>query len=124
MAGCSVHRHGCSGPVTAVSRDSSYAATFHYDSIYVYENHTSDYRRGVRPGMESPCDISDTVVVKDVSIEYRYRYLRDTVSVVRIDSIPVVREVEVVKEKVRFPWTAMLLAAFLGFAAVILARRN
>ena len=124
MAGCSVHRHGCADPVTAVSRDSSYAATLHYDRIYVYENHTSDYRRGVRPGKESSCDIPDTVVVKDVSIEYRYRYLRDTVSVVRIDSIPVVREVEVVKEKVRFPWTAMLLAAFLGFAAVILARRN
>ena len=95
--------------MTAVSRDSSYASTLSYDSVYVYENHTSDYRRGVRPGAESPCDLPATVVVKDGSIGYRYRYLRDTVCVVRTDSIPVVREVEVVKETTRIPWVALLL---------------
>jgi len=50
-----------------------------------------------QPGIPQPSTIVDTIFITDKSIEYKYRLLRDTVRIVQIDSIPVIREVEVVK---------------------------
>ena len=41
----------------------------------------------------------------------RYILQRGTLRIHRVDSIPVIREVEVVREVVRTPWYAKLLAA-------------
>ena len=52
----------------------------------------------------------DTIYIKDKSVEYRYKLLRDTVRRVRVDSVPVIREIEVVKEVKYIPWYAKALS--------------
>lgn len=64
--------------------DTLYLSNVQYDSIYVYQERMQDRSK-------------DTVYLKDVSIEYRYKLLRDTVKVVKQDSIPY--EVTVVETK-------------------------
>lgn len=70
--------------VERVSRDTLYLSNVQYDSVYVFQDHLTAHSR-------------DTIYVKDVQYEYKYKLLRDTVYKVQIDSIPVIREVEVVK---------------------------
>lgn len=70
--------------VQHTTRDTLYLSTLQYDSIYILKDKLIDRA-------------TDTVFVKDVSVEYRYRLLRDTVRVVQQDSIPY--EVTVVKTK-------------------------
>ena len=76
--------------VERVSRDTLYLSNVQYDSIYVYQDHLTDRSR-------------DTVYVKDVQYEYKYKLLRDTIYKVQIDTIPVIREVEVVKTEKYVP---------------------
>lgn len=71
-------------PAKDIERDTVYFSNVKYDSIYVYRELINDR-------------IQDTVYRKDVSVEYRYRLLRDTVRIVRLDSIPY--EVTIVKTK-------------------------
>ena len=83
LTGCATHR-----PLQVaehVTRDTVYINKLLYDSIYVSRDHFTDRTR-------------DTVYLRDVSVEYRYRLLRDTIYKTQIDSIPVIREVEVVRE--------------------------
>ena len=70
--------------VERVSRDTLYLSNVQYDSIYVFQDHLTDRSR-------------DTVYVKDVQYEYKYKLLRDTVYRTQIDTIPVIKTVEVVK---------------------------
>ena len=84
LTGCASHRP-LSQPVEHVTRDTLYLSNVQYDSIYVFRDRFTDRSR-------------DTVYLRDVSVEYRYRLLRDTVYKTQIDSIPVIREVEVVRE--------------------------
>ena len=81
---CSTSRH-VTQLVERTSVDTVYLSNAQYDSIYVYQDRQLDRTR-------------DTVYLRDVSVEYRYRLLRDTVYKTHIDSIPVIREVEVVRE--------------------------
>lgn len=84
--------------VERVIRDTLYLHQVQYDSVYVYRDRYVDRSR-------------DTVYVNDRSVAYRYRRLTDTIRIHRVDSIPVVREVEVVREVRRTPWYVKLLAA-------------
>ena len=84
--------------VERVIRDTVYLHQVQYDSVYVYRDRYVDRSR-------------DTVYVNDRSVAYRYRLQRDTLRIHRVDSIPVIREVEVVREVARTPWYAKLLAA-------------
>ena len=52
-------------------------------------------------------------------MEHRYRRLTDTLRIHQVDSVPVIREVEVVREVARTPWYAKLLAA-VGLVALLL----
>lgn len=61
--------------VRDVHVDTLYLSNIQYDSIYVYQERLQDRSR-------------DTIYLKDVSIEYRYKMLRDTVRIVQRDSIP------------------------------------
>lgn len=70
--------------VERVSRDTLYLNHIQYDSIYVDNWQLTDRSK-------------DTIYVEKVRLEYKYKLLRDTVRVVQIDSIPVIRTVEVVK---------------------------
>lgn len=74
MSGCRTPKH-----ITQVVHDTSvdtvYLNSQQYDSIYIYQDRLLDRSK-------------DTVYLKDVSVEYRYKLLRDTVRIVERDSIP------------------------------------
>lgn len=55
--------------------DTLYLSNIQYDSIYIMKDKLTDRSK-------------DTIYIKDVSVEYRYRLLRDTIKVVHRDSIP------------------------------------
>ena len=96
LAGCGTQRK--TSVVERVTRDTLYLHQVQYDSVYVYRDRYVDRSR-------------DTVYVNDRSVAYRYRLQRDTLRIHRVDSVPVIREVEVVREVARTPWYAKLLAA-------------
>lgn len=64
--------------------DTVYLSNTQYDSIYIYKDVYRDRSK-------------DTIYVKDVSVEYRYKMLRDTVRIIQRDSIPY--EVTVIETK-------------------------
>ena len=83
LTGCASHR-----PLQVaehVTRDTVYINKLQYDSIYI-DSRQKVYRQ------------SDTIYLYRTKYEYRYRLLRDTIYKTQIDSIPVIREVEVVRE--------------------------
>ena len=82
LTGCATRRQ--LQVVDRITHDTLYQSNVHYDSIYIFQDKYIDRSR-------------DTLLIKDKTVEYRYRLLRDTVYRVKIDSIPVIREVEVVK---------------------------
>ena len=84
---CSTSRH-VTQLVERTSVDTVYLSNVQYDSIYVYQDHQLDRTR-------------DTVYLRDVSVEYRYRLLRDTIYKVQHDSIPYQVTVTEVKEITR-----------------------
>ena len=96
LAGCGTQRK--TSVVERVTRDTLYLHQVQYDSVYVYRDRYVDRSR-------------DTVYVNDRSVAYRYRLQRDTLRIHQVDSVPVIREVEVVREVARTPWYAKLLAA-------------
>ena len=84
LTGCASHRP-LSQPVEHLTRDTVYINKLQYDSIYI-DNRQKVYQQ------------SDTIYLDRTKYEYRYRLLRDTVYKTHIDSIPIIREVEVVRE--------------------------
>ena len=104
LAGCGTPRK--TSVVERVTRDTVYLHQVQYDSVYVYRDRYVDRSH-------------DTLYVQERSVEHRYRLQRDTLRIHRVDSIPVIREVEVVREVARTPWYAKLLAA-VGLVAVFL----
>ena len=76
--------------VREVSRDTLYLSNVQYDSIYVFQDHLTDRSR-------------DTIYIRDVQYEYKYKLLRDTIYRVQIDTIPIIREVEVIKTEKYVP---------------------
>lgn len=81
---------GCATPakvsqlVKDVRIDTVYLSNVQYDSIYIMKDKLTDRSK-------------DTIYIKDVSVEYRYKLLRDTVRVILRDSIPY--EVTVIETK-------------------------
>lgn len=61
--------------VREVQKDTVYLSNIQYDSIYISQDRVIE---------RSP----DTLYIKEVSLEYRYKLLRDTVRIVQRDSIP------------------------------------
>ena len=91
--------------VREVHTDTLYLSNVQYDSIFVFNDRLLDRSR-------------DTVYIKDSILEYRYRLLRDTIYKTQIDSIPILREVEVVREVRHIPWYAKLLS-WIGTLALL-----
>ena len=108
LTGCASNRH--LQVAEHVTRDTVYVNKLHYDSIYVSRDHFTDRTR-------------DTVYLRDVSVEYRYKLLRDTVFKVQHDSIPY--EVRVVETQVErhIPWYAKLLSWIGALALILLLAR-
>ena len=105
LIGCATSRQATQVAV-ASAHDTVYFNKVMYDSIYIDSWHHT-YQK------------ADTVVVEKTKLEYRYKLLRDTVFRARIDSVPVVREVEVVREVRRVPWYAKVLSV-LGVLLLII----
>ena len=106
---CSIHRHATE-VVTHTARDTLYISQTAYDSIYI-DRWQSSYQK------------ADTVYLEQIRREYKYQLLRDTIRTVRIDSIPVIKEVEVVREVTRLPWWSKVLSTLgLVFLMVIAYR--
>lgn len=80
--------------VEHVRKDTVYLSNIQYDSIYVYQDHVSEHHIGkMEPVTNLEKDIlipirTDTLYIKDKSIEYRYKMLRDTIYKTQVDSIP------------------------------------
>lgn len=91
-------------PVHSATHDTLWLSKVKYDSIYI-----DRWQRIERK--------ADTVFYDRTKTEFRYRLLRDTVYKTRTDTIPVVKQVPVVK-KVRYtpPFTKFL--ACLGIIAL------
>lgn len=83
ITACSASKH-VTQTVERTSVDTVYLNSKQYDSIYVYQDRLLDRSK-------------DTVYLRDVSVEYRYKLLRDTVKVIQRDSIPY--EVTVIETK-------------------------
>ena len=86
LTGCATRRQ--LQVVDRITHDKLYQSNVHYDSIYVSQDKYIDRSR-------------DTVYLRDVSVEYRYRHLRDTIYKVQHDSIPYQVTVTEVKEITR-----------------------
>lgn len=104
LAGCGTQRK--LPVVERIQRDTVYLHQVQYDSVFVSQERYVDRSR-------------DTLYVQERSVEHRYRLLRDTLRIHQVDSIPVIREVEVVREIARTPWYAKLLAT-VGLVVVFL----
>ena len=80
--------------VEHVRKDTVYLSNIQYDSIYIYQDHVSEHHIGkMEPVTNLEKDIlipirTDTLYIKDKSIEYRYKMLRDTIYKTQVDSIP------------------------------------
>ena len=96
LAGCGTPRK--TPVVERVMRDTVQVTNVKQDSVFIYRDRTVDRSH-------------DTVYINDRSVAYRYRRLTDTIRIHRVDSVPVVREVEVVREVRRTQWYAKLLSA-------------
>lgn len=98
---------GSTKPVTQlverVTKDTLYLSNVQYDSIYILKDKLVDRS-------------SDTVYVKDVSVEYRYKMLKDTVRVIKKDSIPyevtVIETKEIRRPRTWFDYTSYTALAF------------
>ena len=106
LFGCATSRP-TSQVVEASLRDTVYVNKVLYDSVYI-DNWYYTYHK------------ADTVVVEKTKLEYRYKVLRDTVFRARIDSVPVIREVEVVREVRYVPWYAKVLSVVGGLFLIII----
>ena len=86
LTGCATRRQ--LQVVERTSVDTVYLSNVQYDSIYIFQDRQLDRSR-------------DTLLIKDKTVEYRYRLLRDTVYKVQHDSIPYQVTVTEVKEITR-----------------------
>lgn len=88
LIGCSSMRQVTTQLVERTSVDTVYLSNVQYDSIYIFKDKLTDRSR-------------DTIYIKDVSVEYRYKLLRDTVYKTQVDSIPYQVTVTEIKEITR-----------------------
>nr|WP_294742120.1 hypothetical protein [Prevotella sp.] len=91
-------------PVHSATHDTIFLRKLKYDSIYI-----DRWQRIERK--------ADTVFCEKTKTEFRYRLLRDTVYKTRTDTIPVVRQVPVVKKERYTPPLTKFLAC-LGIIAL------
>ena len=104
LAGCGTQRK--LPVVERIQRDTLYLHQVQYDSVFVSQERYVDRLR-------------DTLYVQERSVEYRYRRLTDTLRIHQVDSVPVIREVEVVREVTHTPWYYQCLAA-IGLLGILL----
>ena len=109
MMSCSTHRHA-SAVEQGTHTDTVYIATQQYDSIYIYNDKTLDRTK-------------DTVYLRELSTEYRYKLLRDTLRIIESDTIYIPYGVKVAdngKDKSFLPrFSELAKVAFLVVTAAL-----
>lgn len=105
LCACSTTRHVQMQVAEHISKDTIYLSNVQYDSIYVLQDKYMDRSK-------------DTLLIKETNIEYRYRLLKDTVRIVRHDSIPYEIRVTEVKE-VKKPPNMLDYLCYLSFGILI-----
>ena len=109
MMSCSTHRHA-SAVEQGTHTDTVYIATQQYDSIYIYNDKTLDRTK-------------DTVYLRELSTEYRYKLLRDTLRIIETDTIYIPYGVKVAdngKDKSFLPrFSELAKSAFLVLTAAL-----
>ena len=109
MMSCSTHRNA-SAVEQGTHTDTVYIATQQYDSIYIYNDKTLDRTK-------------DTVYLRELSTEYRYKLLRDTLRIIETDTIYIPYGVKVAdnsKDKSFLPrFSELAKAAFLVVTAAL-----
>lgn len=82
LIGCSTQRQVVTQLVRDVKVDTVYLSNIQYDSIYIFKDHVSEHHLGTLPPMDSSGKYlnapmrTDTLYIKDKSIEYRYKLLQ------------------------------------------------
>lgn len=105
---------------SSTQTDTIYLSNVCFDSVYVSHDSRWEYHRAQLQDSHRSDSVSsslssiDTIVIKDVSVEYRYQLLRDTVERIKTevirDSIPYEVRITEVKEVTHTPWPVKLLA--------------
>lgn len=132
MTACGASKH-VTQLVEHVQKDTVYLNSKQYDSIYIFQDRVSEHHLGTLPPTTSEGQYldmpmrTDTLYIKDKTIEYRYKLLRDTIKVVQRDSIPYEVTITETKEIQRpLTWYDHLSRAILwlniGFAIYWLIR--
>ena len=108
MVSCSTHR--VVEQVKGMHTDTVYVTSLQYDSIYIYNDKTLDRTK-------------DTVYLRELSTEYRYKLLRDTLRIIESDTIYIPYRVKVAdngKDKSFLPrFSELAKAAFLVVTAAL-----
>ena len=108
LMSCSTHR--VVEQVKEMHTDTVYIATQQYDSIYIYNDKTLDRTK-------------DTVYLRELSTEYRYKLLRDTLRIIESDTIYIPYGVKVAdngKDKSFLPrFSELAKSAFLVVTAAL-----
>ena len=108
LMSCSTHR--VVEQVKEMHTDTVYVTSLQYDSIYIYNDKTLDRTK-------------DTVYLRELSTEYRYKLLRDTLRIIETDTIYIPYEVKVAdngKDKSFLPrFSELAKAAFLVVTAAL-----
>lgn len=105
---------------SSTQTDTIYLSNVRFGSVYVSHDSRWEYHRAQpsdsyrSDSVSSSLSSVDTIVIKDVSVEYRYQLLRDTVERIKTeiirDSIPYEVRITEVKEVTHTPWPIKLLA--------------
>ena len=95
-----------------VTQDSTHVHQVQFDSIYICKDRLIRREK-------------DTVYLRETEVEYRYRLLRDTVRIVRCDSIPYPVTIVQTQEVKYTPWHIRTLAwvGAIALAAWVCKRR-
>ena len=130
LMGCGSAKH--THFIHQVERDTLYHQHIQYDSIYIYHDRYQEYRRASHPEhttrhpehtIRHPELVSgsppDTVIITKVSTEYRYKLLRDTIRIIRQDSIPYEVTITEVKEVKCIPWWCKVLSWIGGICLIL-----
>ena len=108
LMSCSTHR--VVEQVKEMHTDTVYVTSLQYDSIYIYNDKTLDR-------------IKDTVYLRELSTEYRYKLLRDTLRIIETDTIYIPYGVKVAdngKDKSFLPrFSELAKVAFLVVTAAL-----
>ena len=89
-----------------VSTDTFCNNNFKHDSVYVGHERMVDSRH-------------DTVFITDLTIEYRYKVVCDTVRIVKCDTIPFEHKIEVVKKEPYVP--TMYKISFIVLSIIVVS---